>query len=211
MVFGHSAPHKLRCSLTVTKPAIPYCRYTQPLLVMLKETTSMKNYYKRNIFLALTILIGLTSCKTQNSKRNGQLIRNDYKEKLSILLHELADGKTVDDNLILYSFPQVQEEYLMLYDYDNPDAAQTILDALRKRDMIIDEKIKKGNIEYLKMEIIQSEFVDGYVAEGYFEEIEYYHELNPDNFCKAYKFLEMKYGKEKFKRLNLLKIDCLKN
>ena len=178
---------------------------------MLKETTSMKNYYMRTIFLALTILIGLTSCKTQNSKTNGQLIRNDYKEKLSTLLHELADGKTTDDSLILYSFPQNQEEYLMLYDYDNPDTAQTLIDALRKREMIIDEKIKNGNIEYLKMEIIQSEFVDGYVAEGYFEDIVHYYELNPENFCKAYKFLETKYGKEKFKRLNLLELDCLKN
>jgi len=178
---------------------------------MLKETTSMKNYYKRNIFLALTILIGLTSCKTQNSKTDGQLIRNDYKEKLSTLLHELADGQTVDDSLVLYSFPQSGEEYLILFEYEHPDSAQTLKDAFNKRAMIIEEKLKKGEIEFLKMQIIQSEFVDGYVAEGYFEDIEYYHELNPDNFCKAYKFLETKYGKEKFKRLNLLEIDCLKN
>jgi hypothetical protein len=44
VVFEHPAPHKLRCSLTVTKPAIPYCRYTQTLAARLK-TLQMKEFF----------------------------------------------------------------------------------------------------------------------------------------------------------------------
>ena len=171
----------------------------------------MKNYYKRIIFLVLTILIGLTSCKTQNSKTNVQLSRNDYKEKLSTLLHELADGKTVDDNRILYSFPQTQDEYLILFEYEHPDSAQTLKDAFRKREEIIDEKINKGNMDFLEMNIIQSEFVDGYVAESYFDWLDYYKKSNPTNFCQAYLSLEKKFGKKRFERIQSYVEDCEKN
>lgn len=76
---------------------------------------------------------------------------------------------------------------------------------------MIQEKLNKGIIRFIKMQMILSQFIDGEEAESFFEDLEYYHKLNPENFCKAYSFLEKKYGKEKFKKLRILKIECLKN
>jgi hypothetical protein len=171
----------------------------------------MIKYSMKLIFLALTFFIGLTYCKSQNPKTYSQLIRSDYKEKISILFNDIANNKMIDDSLLLYSFPQSEEEYLAIYDYTNPDTSKLLKEAYSKRHILIAEKLKTGNIEYLKKQMIFSEFVDGEEAEGFFEGLEYYYKLNPDNFCKAYKYLEKKYGKERFKSLQTLEIACLKN
>jgi hypothetical protein len=171
----------------------------------------MIKYLTRTIFLALTIIIGLTSCKTHNSKTIGQLIRSDYKQKLSKLFHDFANNDTINDSLLLYSFPQSQEEYSTLYEYTYPDTSRSLREAYTKRLILIQEKLKTGDIEYLKKQMIFSEYIDGEEAEGFFEGLEYYYKLHPDNFCKAFKFLANKYPNKKFESLRSLEIDCLKN
>jgi hypothetical protein len=168
-------------------------------------------HLKNSICLTFIFLLGLTACRNKPQMTNIQLIRTDYKEKLSTLFNDFANNRFINDSLLLYSFPQSMKEYLTIYEYTNPDTSVLLKEAYSKRLILISEKLKNGDIEYLKNQMIFSQFVDGEEAEGFFEGLEYYHQLHPDNFCRAYKYLEIKYGKEKFKRLRFLDIDCLKN
>jgi len=88
VVFEHSAPHKLRCSLTVTKPAIPYCRYTQTLCGIKKNDT----------MTAIDLIA--TSLNRRDDNPNQDLAIEIIKSKRTDWVKELVDNlKHKDKNI----------------------------------------------------------------------------------------------------------------
>ena len=165
----------------------------------------MKQYFK--ILLFITLISQSTFGFTQESS-----MRFGYDARLVILINEIMNDFEIDDSALLFSIPQSQKEYSLLYSltYQTSQNSQLVKDAYYKRLSMIQDKLKQGDVEFLKAQMIFSQYIDGEEAEDFFESMNHFNTLNPDNFCKAYTFLKEKFGDEKFKRLRTLEIECLK-
>jgi hypothetical protein len=163
------------------------------------------------VFIILTSFSSFLFSQNHDIKLNYDLIRPNYSIELSGLFNKIINEQEIEDSSLLFSCPINQDEYFILYEFTDPDTSKLIKGAYYKRKGLIREKLKEGNIEFLKRQMIMSVFIDGEEAEGFFEGLEHYYSLHPDSFCKAYENLLMTDKKEKYRRMRTLDIDCFKN
>jgi hypothetical protein len=144
------------------------------------------------LFSFLFILFAASSWASVPNKTDST-VRNDYRKSLSYVLLNL--NSITDLKKIAYVIPisEAEAEIYFSSDYTNK---------LSRYFKKMEEKIVKlsiaGNNQILTKYLYLSEFVDGYFAEDYFDDIEKIAKMRKDAFCNKLNTL----NKTKTKRLN---------
>lgn len=125
---------------------------------------------------------------TQVQKEKNMLRTvEDYKPILKSGIDVLTSGDSLDEKLIVDLIPSSQEEALMFFNVDiEGDEAHS--SAFRK----INNEFVRYSIEYKNHELLykylaHSQFVDGYFAENYFDNVQKIINQNPEAFCEQFK------------------------
>jgi hypothetical protein len=151
VVFEHSAPHKLRCSLTVTKPAIPYCRYTQTLTPIIKTAMSKKieekyekliGYFKYLITItgsAITIIVAVALYFTYNNLSD---LRKEVKESTTEYKETIKEFNSYAQKAIDQTQTQSNNQIALI----STEAKQLALTAAKEK---IDQTFERENIDKL--------------------------------------------------------------
>lgn len=105
---------------------------------------------------------------------------------------------------IQYLIPESEEEAITFFtvDFEKGNSEE-----FRKLLSIIDGYCMKGNKSIFKKYLVYSEFVDGYIAEDYFDSIEKIISVQKGLFCELFKTLP----KERVSRLTkTFEANCIK-
>ncbi|MDR0368749.1 MAG: hypothetical protein LBH82_06380 [Bacteroidales bacterium] len=111
-----------------------------------------------------------------------------YMKNLQAAIKYIMDNDTLTNyEMLLKAIPETNAEFAVYFacDYEQNEIIRT---AWGKLDQIILKSAMKDKeifVLYLKL----SEFVDGYYAEGYFDDVEYLIENNKSYFCSIYSTL----------------------
>jgi hypothetical protein len=118
--------------------------------------------------------------------------RNDYKEFIQSVLKNV-DAHDAED--LEYCIPRTSDESVIYFSYDYSNESSPAFQALQQK--IIDYSIK-GNTNLLMRYCYLSQFVDGYLAEDYFINVDKVAKANSQFFCS----ILAKCNQENIKRLS---------
>ena len=126
----------------------------------------MSHTSKSFIFIGLFILIAFQNTSAQ--------IRADYEETVKKVLEKSAGNHPISDSLLVASYPKNKEEHALLHHIVENDSTPSniYLKGFRNRDTLVEESIKKGNLELLKAHLILSTFIEGDEAMWYVENLD---------------------------------------
>lgn len=112
-----------------------------------------------------------------------------YTKKLNEVILKIQNDTQTHVHEILEIMPVTSNEAIVFYGYDYDDRTSKAFQTLNA--LIVEKAHSNSEIlsQYLKM----SQFVDGYFAEDYFDNIEAIARKNNEAFCKLYNNLDPKY------------------
>ncbi len=159
----------------------------------------MKKYA---ILLLMIPFVAFSQSETNNSfdfwllKASNDFVKEDlknpnnfpYMKSLQVAIKNIMDKDTIlNYEIFLKAIPKTESEFSIYFacDYEEDKAIRTAWGKLDQ--MLFKNAIKDSNvfISYLRL----SEFVDGYYAESYFDNIEYLIEIHTTVFCSTYSSL----------------------
>ncbi|MEM9328113.1 MAG: hypothetical protein AAGA85_20770 [Bacteroidota bacterium] len=108
------------------------------------------------------------------------VFQKSYEDHLNESLTLLEQGSDLTPVAIFNSMPTTTQEAETFYALDYGDRSKTF----RKLNRLIQEKALEGHVEILGRFITMSQFVDGYFAEAYFDDIEAWAMKNSEDFCR---------------------------
>lgn len=152
----------------------------------------------------LTLLFGalcLIACEPSKSQTPS---REHYKDSLRLMVKLLKEKREPAESEIQYVIPETEDEAIAFFavDYEKGNSEE-----FRKLQAVIDGYCIKGNKSIFKKYLLYSEFVDGYIAEDYFDSIEKIISVQKGLFCELFKTLP----KERISRLReLFEANCTK-
>lgn len=152
--------------------------------------------------IKLIILIGFIahtqSCKSQSNLNNDE----NYKNKLDLILNRVENNDKIENEDILSVMPDTRGKALIFYSFDYDKSRNK---SFQKLNNIIYNTALQGNNRVLSKYLVMSQFVDGYFAEAYFDQIKKLAIDQHDMFCIEYK----KLNTEEVSRLeNIYKSRC---
>lgn len=137
----------------------------------------------RSIIL-FSLIISLTKSYCQDVQGEKNRIRNNYQDTLLKVINALKQNRTPRINLIVYCMPETANESLLFYSLDQRLDDSKAFHMLEKK---IQDLVEKGNIPAFKKYLLMSQFVDGYFAEAYFDQMESIIKTHKELFCKTIK------------------------
>jgi hypothetical protein len=137
---------------------------------------------KNVIFLFFLFQFGYGFCQ----KTQSNLVRNGYADSLRKIMKVIKEGRDLKIKSIEFCFPQTNSESALFYHLDYKKENSKSFGILENR---IRELAFGGHLVILKKYLMLSEFVDGYFAEAYFDDVEGLMEKKPELFCKTIKEL----------------------
>ena len=148
---------------------------------------------RTTVVFLFVILFG--DCFCQSALSESKPIREKYKDSLQRVINILKEGKTPKVKLIEYCIPETDDESALFYSLDQQKESTNAFHILGRK---IRELISGGNEPVLKKYLVMSQFVDGYLAEAYFDHIESIIQKQKELFCKTINTIPQ----EKTKRLS---------
>lgn len=127
---------------------------------------------KKTVIL-ISILVGTLSLQIQ--------AQASYKERVSGQLPNLDSSVVLSSDILVMLLPKNRDEALFFYELDYNDSTSRRFRAL---DRLIVDKVMAGDREMISAYLRLSEFVDGYFAEAYFDNIDYLAENQTEMFCQ---------------------------
>lgn len=137
----------------------------------------------------------------QSTQQEPRHVREKYGDSLQRAIKILKEGKTPRVKLIVYCMPETEDEGNLFYSLDSQRENS---DAFHILDRKIRELTSDGNEPVFKKYLVMSQFVDGYFAEAYFDDIESIIQKQPRLFCKVIKGIP----NDKMKRLAKYRIQA---
>jgi hypothetical protein len=122
-------------------------------------------------------------------------VRKRYKDSLEMVIAVVREGKTPKTKAIEYCIPETSDEYLLFFSFDYQKENSKAFDGLNNHIL---QLATNGNKSVLKKYLAMSQFVDGYFAESYFDNVNGIIGKQKDLFCKTI----TKLPQEKTKRLS---------
>jgi hypothetical protein len=145
--------------------------------------------------LTLLLFVICENCISQiTSLQESKLVRNKYQETLERVIKILEAGKSPKVSLIEFCIPETDQEATLFFD---KNIKKENWDAFNVFYQKISELILTGDGRILEKYLIFSQFVDGVIAETYFDNIEKVIQRQQKLFCKIIDGIP----KEKTKRL----------
>ncbi|WP_462249223.1 hypothetical protein [Ekhidna sp.] len=130
--------------------------------------------------LALLLGIFITlGCKANSAI----LLQETYEDQVRLVLKKLEEGKEISSDELVHAIPSNRDDAAIFYAFDYDESTSKSFQRLNK---LIVMKSKEGDKKVLTKYILLSEFVDGYFAEAYFDEIETISKNESDIFCEIY-------------------------
>ena len=145
------------------------------------------------ILFSLVILFGDGFC--QKSLPEPQPVRGKYEDSLRRVMKILNEGMIPKVKLIEYCIPETADESALFYSLDQQKENSNSFHILGRK---MRELISGGNEPIFKKYLALSQFVDGYFAEAYFDDIGNIIVKQKELFCKTIKALPQ----EKTRRLS---------
>jgi hypothetical protein len=136
------------------------------------------------------ILFGESFCQSTLPEQNN--VREKYKDSLEKVIATIKVGKMPKIKAIEYCIPETSDEYLLFFSFDYQKDNSKAFDDLNNHIL---QSATNGNKPILKKYLAMSQFVDGYFAESYFDNINGIIKKQKDLFCKSIN--EMPKGKIK--------------
>ena len=146
--------------------------------------------------LSFFLILAVTSSWASASNIADSGVRRNYKNSLDSVL--LNVSSITDSKKIEYVIPASEAEAIIYFSSDYKKKFSPYFQKLQKK--IVDLCIA-GNSQILIKYLYMSEFVDGYFAEDYFDNIEKIAKVRKGSFCNTLTTLD----KTKTKRLNEIK------
>lgn len=145
------------------------------------------------ILFSFVILFGNGFC--QKALPESKPIREKYQNSLQKAINILKEGKTPEVKLIEFCIPETDKESTIFYSLDQQKENTDAFHILGKK---IRELVSAGDKPIFKKYLVMSQFVDGYFAEAYFDDIETIIQKQKELFCKTVNTIPQ----EKTKRLS---------
>ncbi len=131
------------------------------------------------------ILLCLLSCKSEIYAQNDTTIINDYKSRLDLMVKNVDD---VNQEMILSVIPSSMSESKIFYALDYDDRTSSTFRKLVSKMSEYAMSDRTILVNYLYV----SEYVDGYFAEDYFDDIEKIAIKKQEYFCDTVSLLDKK-------------------
>lgn len=119
--------------------------------------------------------------------------------------------KPISDSMLINSYPISYDEHELLHRIVEADTskAKIYLSGFRKRDLLIEESIRKGNLELLKLHFLLVAFIEGDELMWWYENIDAVTSETPiKDLCSTLNSVVEIHGKEKFKFIDTIINNC---